>query len=84
MKKNYKFVTVDHYIFKKLTNLGYTYATSINVPSFNQEICGRGFPTAAQSKVITDPSKAIVEWGLATNSGAFNLFILSTKFHKII
>lgn len=57
-----------------------TYATSINVPSFNQEIWGRGFPTAAQSKVTSDPSKTIDEWGLATNSGAFNRLILSEKF----
>jgi len=34
---------------------------SIKEPSFNQEICGRGFPTAAQSRVVIDPSKAIVE-----------------------
>lgn len=64
-----------HYI--NLFIQDFTYATSIKVPSFNQEISGRGFPTAAQSKVITDPSKTIVEWGLAINSGAFNFFILS-------
>lgn len=62
----------------------YTYAISIEAPSFNQEICGRGFPTAAQSSVVTDPSKAIVEWGLATNSGAFNFLILSAKFHMYV
>jgi len=62
----------------------YTYATSIRVPPFNQEICGRGFPTAAQSRVTIDPSKAIVEWGLATNSGAFNLLIVSTHITNTI
>lgn len=39
----------------------YTYATSIDVPSFTQEIDGRGFPTAAQSSVTTDPSNATVD-----------------------
>jgi len=62
----------------------YTYAISIRVPPFNQEICGRGFPTAAQSRVTIDPSKAIVDWGLATNSGAFNLLIISTKIMNTI
>jgi len=57
----------------------YTYATSISVPSFDQDICGRGFPTAVQSKITIDPSKAIVERGIATNSGDFNLLIVSTR-----
>lgn len=42
----------------------YTYATSISVPYFDHDICGRGFPTAAQSKYTFDPSRAIVEWGI--------------------
>lgn len=76
-----KYVTLvikNKHIYTCLDN---TYATSIKVPSFNQDICGRGLPTAAQSSVITDPSKAIVECGLATNSGAFNLLMLSAQFN---
>jgi len=67
-----------------LLYLNHTHATSINAPSFNHDICGLGFPTAAQSSVVTDPSKAIVECGLATNSGAFNLFILSAQLKNYV